>query len=125
LINFLLGDPDSADFEESPLPFRASSKNRWRWDDWDAIARYHIFRDKYERYAQPTKPPPNYRSSIDWPEIADDLFLVDAMHEHWNGRPVDKDEIRAALERLKQITPSSPVWENRETRHSWTHVLFE
>ncbi|KAH6951521.1 hypothetical protein DER45DRAFT_510669 [Fusarium avenaceum] len=125
LIEFLLGDPDSADSGESPFPFRASSKNRWRWDDWDAIARYHIFRDKYERYFQPTKPPPNYRSSIDWPEIADDLYLIDAMHEHWNGRPVDKDEIRAALERLKQVTPSSPAWHNRETRHSWTDVLFK
>ncbi|KAM0209437.1 hypothetical protein ACHAQI_006484 [Fusarium lateritium] len=125
LTDFLLGDADSPDSKESPLPFRASSKNRWRWDDWDAIAKYHIFRDKYERYAQPTKPPPNYRSSIDWPEIADDLYLIDAMHEHWNGRPMDTDEIRAALERLQQITPSSPVWENRETRHSWTNVLFK
>jgi hypothetical protein len=72
LINFLLGNLGS-DKIESPLPLRATSKNRWRWSPWDAIAQYHIFRDKYERRFSPNKPRPNWRSSNDWPEIADDF----------------------------------------------------
>lgn len=119
-MNFLLGKKDESAAVENPLPIRATSENRWRWDAWDAIAKYHIFRDKYERLVSPTKPPTSYRSSVDWPEIADDFYLIDAMHEHYEGKDVDKDEIRAALERLKQVTPSSPIWENREMRHSWT-----
>ncbi|KAM0350577.1 hypothetical protein ACHAPU_003061 [Fusarium lateritium] len=125
VVDFLLGDPSSSGSPDGPFPLRASKENRWRWDDWDAIARYHIFRDKYERKYQSTKPPPNWRSSVDWPEIADDLYLIDAMHENWNGNPVDKDEIRAALERLEEITPSSPCWGDQQVRHSWTKALFE
>ncbi|UPK96446.1 hypothetical protein LCI18_007381 [Fusarium solani-melongenae] len=120
LMVFLLGGKDESAAIENPLPIRATSENRWRWDAWDATTHHHIFRDKYERFISPTKPPTSYRSSIDWPEIADDLYLVDAMHEYYEGNDVDKDGIRAALERLKQVTPSSPIWENRETRHSWT-----
>ncbi|KAH7129168.1 hypothetical protein EDB81DRAFT_871782 [Dactylonectria macrodidyma] len=124
LMEFLLSKRDSSAETESPLPIRATSENRWRWDAWDSIAQYHIFRDKYERFISPAKPPTSYRSSVDWPEIADDLYLIDAMHKHYEGKVVDKEKIQAALERLKQVTPSSPVWHNRETRHSWTRDMF-
>ncbi|KAL4731608.1 hypothetical protein ACLX1H_000583 [Fusarium chlamydosporum] len=123
LTNFLLEDRTSPDEPDCPLPLRATSENRWRWSAWDAIAQYHIFRDKYERRFSPTKPRPNWRSSTDWPEIADDLFLVNAMHEHREGKIVDKEKIRAALENLKKVTPSSPCW--GEGRHQWTNTLFE
>lgn len=59
-----------------------------------------------------------HQSSFDWPEMNDDFYLIDAMHEHYEGMTVDKDKIRAALERLK-ITQSSPIWDH-EARHKWT-----
>lgn len=124
LMVFLLGDRDGSAEPEVPLPIRATSENRWRWAPWDA-AQHHIFRDKYERFIGPTKPPTSYRSSFDWPEVTDDLYLVDAMHEHSEGKVVDKDEIRAALERLKQITPSSPIWPYQDTRHGWSDAILE
>lgn len=45
------------------------------------------------------------------------------MHEHREGKIVDKEKIRAALENLKKVTPSSPCW--GEGRHQWTNTLFE
>ena len=62
---------------------------------------------------------------MDWPEIADDLYLINEMHNHRNGEPIDKEKIRTALENLKQITPSSPCWPDGPLRHAWTNVLFE
>ncbi|KAF5708760.1 hypothetical protein FMUND_10435 [Fusarium mundagurra] len=123
-VDFLLGDTEEPAASRSPLPFRATSENRWRWHSWDAIARYHIFRDKFERSVQPTKRTGCVKSSVDWPEIGDELYLVGAMHDYWDGRPVDKDKVREALEHLQQVTPSSPVWSTRNA-HSWTKNLFE
>ncbi|KAG5763397.1 hypothetical protein H9Q72_008499 [Fusarium xylarioides] len=123
-VDFLLGDTEESAASRSPLPFRATSENRWRWHSWDAITRYHIFRDKYERSVQPTKPIGGVKSSVDWPEIGDELYLIGAMHDYWDGQPVDKDKVREALEHLQQVTPSSPVWSTRNA-HSWTKNLFE
>ncbi|KAF4440310.1 hypothetical protein FACUT_3531 [Fusarium acutatum] len=123
-VDFLLGDTEKPTVSRSPLPFRATSENRWRWHSWDTIARYHIFRDKYERSVRPTKPTGGVKSSIDWPEIADELYLIGAMHDYWDSQPVDKDKVWEALEHLQQITPSSPVWSNRNA-HTWTKNLFE
>ncbi|KAH7236976.1 uncharacterized protein BKA55DRAFT_597482 [Fusarium redolens] len=109
---------------QSPLPFTATSENRWRWDIWDAMAHFHVFRDRCERSVKPTQPTGCAKSAVDWPEIADELYLIGAMHDYWDGQPVDKNEVRAALERLQQITPSSPVWPNRNA-HSWTTNLLE
>ncbi|KAF5536510.1 hypothetical protein FNAPI_11720 [Fusarium napiforme] len=123
-VDFLLGDTEDSAASQSPLPFRATSENRWRWHSWDAITRYHIFRDKYERTVQPTKPTGGVKSSVDWPEIGDELYLIGAMHDYWDGQPVDKDKVREALENLQQVTPSSPVWSTRNA-HTWTKNLFE
>ncbi|KAI1070987.1 hypothetical protein LB507_011069, partial [Fusarium sp. FIESC RH6] len=125
LLDFLLRDDSGTKKPENPLPLRATSRNKWRWSEWDAIALHHIFRDKYERSFSPSRPRPDYRSSMDWPEIADDLYLINEMHNHRNGEPIDKERIRTALENLKQITPSSPCWPDGPLRHAWTNVLFE
>ncbi|RFN46003.1 hypothetical protein FIE12Z_9754 [Fusarium flagelliforme] len=124
LIKFLL-HPLDTDVPENPLPLRATSENRWRWSAWDAIAEHHIFRDRYERRVARIKPRPNYRSSVDWPENADEFYLINAWYDYSNGEPVDKERIRKALENLKQITPSSPCWPGGPSRHPWTNVLFE
>src|SRR6478735_6388660 len=124
LVDFLLGETKEPAASPSSLPFTATSENRWRWHTWDAMAGYHIFRDKYERSVQPTKPTGCVKSAVDWPEIADELYLIGAMHEYWDGQPVDKSKVRTALELLQQITPSSPVWPNRNA-HSWTKDLLE
>ncbi|KAM3475331.1 hypothetical protein MY5147_003820 [Beauveria neobassiana] len=96
-----------------PLPILASADNRWRWDAWEAFSRFHIFRDRYEQRIKPTtttKPRKDCPSVTDWPEIADQLFLINAMYDRQAGKPVNENEVMAAKERLCQITPSSPVW---------------
>lgn len=99
----------------APLPILASADNRWRWDAWEAFSRFHIFRDRYERRIKPTtKSRKDCRSATDWPEIADQLFLLNVMHDRQEGKPVNENEVRAAEERLRQITPSSPVWQDTQ-----------
>ncbi|KAK7702580.1 hypothetical protein SLS64_009543 [Diaporthe eres] len=108
LIGFLLSpSPDTA---QSPLPIAITTANKWRWDPWDAMGTYHIFRDRYER-----KLPPRhlYRRKHnvkfnDWPELADISIL---RREAFSGIPVSEAEKAAAKERLMQITPSSRYWQ--------------
>ncbi|KAH7154130.1 hypothetical protein DER46DRAFT_628035 [Fusarium sp. MPI-SDFR-AT-0072] len=114
LVDFLLGETEEPAASRSPLPFTVTSEN----------PRYNIFHNKYKRSVQPTKPTGGVKSAVDWPGIADEPYLIGAMHDYWGGQPVDKNKVRAALERLQQITPSSPVWPNRNA-HSWTKDLLE
>ncbi|KAM3540729.1 hypothetical protein ARSEF1564_006354 [Beauveria bassiana] len=96
-----------------PLPILASADNRWHWDAWEAFSRFHIFCDRYEQRIKPsttTKPRKDCPSVTYWPEIADQLFLINAMYDRQAGKPVNENEVMAAKERLCQITPSSPVW---------------
>lgn len=111
-MRFLLGEADPGSMPgPAPLPILASADNRWRWDARDAFSRSHIFRDRYEQGTKPTAMPrKDCRSATDWPEIADQLFLLNAMYDRRQGKPVNENEVRAAEERLCQITPSSPVW---------------
>jgi hypothetical protein len=104
----LLDDRDEGTTYKCPLPIHATSQNRWRWDDWDAIAKFHIFRDRYERFVG-EKMHSDVKNAIDWPEITDELFLINAMWDRRDGIHVDEDEILAAKERIQMITPSSPV----------------
>ncbi|XWW97770.1 hypothetical protein V2A60_005757 [Cordyceps javanica] len=119
-MRFLLGEAElaCATPNPAPLPILASADNRWRWDAWEAFSRFHIFRDRYERGIKPTtKPRKDCQSATDWPEIADELFLVNAMYDRREGKPVNENEVRAAEERLRQITPSSPVWNDNRPQH--------
>ncbi|KAH8734487.1 hypothetical protein BGZ61DRAFT_584469 [Ilyonectria robusta] len=109
LISFLLAKPD--DEVPCPLPIFGTRMNRPRWDAYDAITRFHIFRDKYERKVPTTRPQPGrVQDGADWPEILDEHIVMTAMrHRRW-GRPVDEEELAAAQARLKEVTPSSPCW---------------
>ena len=69
LTAFLLADPPP--LATSPLPILAGDSNHPRYDDWDAIARLHIFRDPWERVVPEVKPD-NGRDVVaygDYPEI--------------------------------------------------------
>ncbi|KLO94908.1 uncharacterized protein LW93_3600 [Fusarium fujikuroi] len=113
IIQFLLDQGESHDTASAnPFPILATPQNRWRWDPWDAMAHHNIYRDRYERKISPTKEKPCVLNSIDWPEIKDDLYLINAMHERLEGKSLDEDEIAAAKEGLTKITPSSPLWSN-------------
>ncbi|RKK99357.1 hypothetical protein BFJ68_g13233 [Fusarium oxysporum] len=118
MIHFLLDDSDSHDTASShPFPILATSQNRWRWDPWEAMAHYNIYRDRFERKISSSKGRPCVLNSIDWPEVKDDLYLINAMHDRLEGKPVDEDEIAAAKEGLTKITPSSPLWSNEVRRY--------
>ena len=108
LVDFLLAGPDKA---ACPLPIHGTPLNRPRWDPDDAIARFHIFRDKWERKI-PEAPLQHgcVRNSKDWPELDDrNLVQIQLTNKQW-GAPVDEEALAAAEERLMQVTPSSPCW---------------
>ncbi|KAF5671327.1 hypothetical protein FDENT_10967 [Fusarium denticulatum] len=113
MIQFLLNESESHD---NPFPVLATPQNRWRWDPWDAMAHHNIYRDRFERKISPSKGKPCVLNSIDWPEIKDDLYLINAMHERLEGKSVDEDAIAAAKEGVTKITPSSPLWSNEGQR---------
>ncbi|KAF5670125.1 hypothetical protein FCIRC_9033 [Fusarium circinatum] len=117
MIQFLLDETENHDTASAnPFPILATPQNRWRWDPWDAMALYNIYRDRFERKISPSKGKPCVLNSIDWPEIKDDLYLINAMHERLEGKSVDEDEIAAAKEGLTKITPSSPLWSSEVPR---------
>ncbi|KAK4457230.1 hypothetical protein QBC42DRAFT_213158 [Cladorrhinum samala] len=81
LISYLLSESGSP--RHPPFPIQASRHNRHRFDDWDAIAMHHIFRDPWERKFPLTKPN-NGRDVItecDYPEQGDMLDRLDVLAE--------------------------------------------
>ncbi|KAK3360753.1 hypothetical protein B0T25DRAFT_588984 [Lasiosphaeria hispida] len=113
LISFLV-TPANPDIS-CPLPIHATSENRWRWDPFDAITKYHIFRDRYER-----KPP---RSSIkdgcvhrasNWPETGDEMIYTLKQYRAAQGEEsFDQAERERLEENMNKITPSSPLWRGK------------
>ncbi|KAH7125827.1 hypothetical protein EDB81DRAFT_698246 [Dactylonectria macrodidyma] len=112
LIRFLLADTESLKLTPCPLPIYGTSDNRPRWRAYEAFADYHIFRDRYERKL-PLKRPgrPVRLMNVDWPELEDDWYLFEQYQASWQGQPLDQESVTAAHERLKNITPSSPLWD--------------
>ncbi|RFU31839.1 hypothetical protein B7463_g4506, partial [Scytalidium lignicola] len=109
LLAFLLSmrDPKTP----PPLPIYATRMNRWRYDPYGAMARFHIFRDRYERKLPESRPQgPSTQNSIDWPEFIDEMFLIRQSIAHSRGEPIDDVAVAEANERMNQITPSSPCW---------------
>ncbi|KAJ4122918.1 hypothetical protein NW768_009908 [Fusarium equiseti] len=110
LISFLMSPPDSV--TKCPLPIHATKVNRPRWHPYDAFAEYHIFRDRYERKLPPQPPQQGcVRDGVDWPELNDRQVLLLFGHVNDDGKPyVTEEECDAAEERIRNITPSSPLW---------------
>ncbi|RYC91895.1 hypothetical protein BFJ63_vAg5338 [Fusarium oxysporum f. sp. narcissi] len=118
MIQFLLDESESHDTASAhPFPVLATSQNRWRWDPWEAMAHYNIYRDRFERKISSSKGKLCVLNSIDWPEVKDDLYLINAMLDQLGGKPVDEDKIASAKEGLTKITPSSPLWSNEARRY--------
>lgn len=94
-----------------PLPIQASALNGWRYHPDDAMSRYHIFRDRYERIEPPTVRWSSYiRNAKNWPETGYEMTLMLLEIDRRDGKPVDEAKIAEAQEGIKRITPSSPNW---------------
>lgn len=61
-----------------PLPLR-STKHNWRTDEWDAIVRYHIYRDPWERKVLREKDTSNIRYNTgDYPELESMFTMINS-----------------------------------------------
>ncbi|KAK4152684.1 hypothetical protein C8A00DRAFT_34599 [Chaetomidium leptoderma] len=71
LMDFPLGPTPAAD-SACPVPIRAT-ENRWRYDPWDPMTRFNIFRDSYERKPPKGQKPHHCVKSLrNWPELGDE-----------------------------------------------------
>lgn len=118
LVHFLLsplhGGPTADDKPSSnlvPLPIRASALNGWRYHPDDAMSRFNIFRDRYERIEPPTKRWSNsILSAKNWPETGYEMRLMLLDIDRRNGKPVDEAVVAECQAGIKRMTPSSPNW---------------
>ncbi|KAF5001165.1 hypothetical protein FGRMN_1189 [Fusarium graminum] len=91
-----------------PLPIHGTRVNRPRWHPYHAFAYHHIFRDRYERTIPPYPPQPGcVESGIDWPKLDDKRILLLG---GFSDSDIDDDQYAAAEERIRNITPASPLW---------------
>lgn len=117
LANFLLSPIQDGRTKETPksssepLPIKASSVNGWRYHPDDAMSRFNIFRDRYERTEPPTKRWSNsIRSAKNWPETGYEITLMLLEIDRRDGKPVDEAVFAEAQAGTRRITPSSPNW---------------
>jgi len=103
-VSFLLAD--GAERPHCPLPIHGTPQNRPRWDAY-AFTDFHIFRDRYERKIRPVQPGRSFgprrvvKTVLDWPEMADEVFLIQKAQLHYSGVLSDEEAVSAAEERLR------------------------
>lgn len=94
-----------------PLPIEASRLNGYRYHPHDAISRFNIFRDRYEREEPPTRSTHRiYMDGRNWPEMEYLFQVLDLHSRRAQGEQIDDAEIAEAEEGRRRITPSSPDW---------------
>ncbi|KAL2272324.1 hypothetical protein FJTKL_06951 [Diaporthe vaccinii] len=94
-----------------PLPIHASCLNGYRYHPDDAMSRFNIFRDRYERKEPPTRSTHHiYMDGRNWPEMGYLFHVLDLHSKRAQGEQVDEAELAAAEEGRRRITPSSPWW---------------
>lgn len=109
LVRFLLHPDDGP----CPLPIEASRLDGYRYHPDDAISRFNIFRDRYERNEPPTRS--THRRFMDgrnWPEMEYPFRWIDLPEKCAQGIEIDESEMAAAEEGMRRITPSSPDWQH-------------
>jgi hypothetical protein len=94
-----------------PLPIHATKENRPRYDPYHATKYFHIYRNRYEQRLPVEYWWPENPSVRDYPEVEDHLWLQNHMYQVAVGRKLlDAAAVEAAKERLKKVSPSSPLW---------------
>lgn len=91
LITFLGDVDEQAAMSKCPLPVNDGFLDRFRWDPWEAMARFHVFRDRHERRISPTRHPRfrYMKNARHWPEAMDMVYLGRQVGDEAAGRPVD------------------------------------
>lgn len=108
LIRFLL-QPDAG---PCPLPIEASRLNGYRYHPHDAITRFNIFRDRYERKEPPTRSTHHkWNNATNWPEVEWQFEWITLQEKRAQGIEIDEAELTAAEEGMQRITPSSTNWQ--------------
>ncbi|KAK3983863.1 hypothetical protein QBC44DRAFT_302410 [Cladorrhinum sp. PSN332] len=122
LVTYLQSEPGS---QPSPFPILASNRNRHRFDDWDTIARHHIFRDPWERKVPATKPDNgrDVQSVGDYPELEGMFDEMDALVKaDEERRPGGDDEQRVPPQERPEPGEELPGRRRRRRRSSSSSI---
>lgn len=109
---------------EEPLPWVITMDNKWRWDEYKAMAQYNIYKFRHEAAAlnRRTDVPrrkgvpdvPVFHHPHDWPETElVDIFVEEKLKE--GGSANNSPRMMAAMATMMtSTTPTSPYWRWRE-----------
>lgn len=94
-----------------PLPISASVLNGYRYHPDDAISRFNIFRDRYERVEPPTRSTHHtIMSGKNWPEMYFAFLEVDLLEKRAAGEKVDDAELAAEAADYAVIALLAEPW---------------
>ncbi|EFY99097.1 hypothetical protein X797_002579 [Metarhizium robertsii] len=109
VISFLLAGEGHV--RPCPFPIRGTPDNRPRFDPYHAMKYFKIYRNRYERLLPLILWRRHIFSSTDYPELDDRRRLMYHLYEVGSGEAERDDElVRYYEERLRLISPSSPIW---------------
>lgn len=95
----------------SPFPIRGTPDNRPRYDPYHAMKYFSIYRNTYERLLPSKLRRRDVFTSNDYPELDDRRRLMLHLYEVGSGEAQRDDKlVRFYEERLKLVSPSSPLW---------------
>lgn len=98
-----------------PLPIESSILNGYRYHPHDAMSRYKIFRNRYERKEPQTRSDDRrYMDGRNWPELEYLFKWIELQENKRAGIKIDEVELAAVEEGMQRITPSSPQWVDPE-----------
>ena len=117
IIAFLTSETDTT-LVPCPLPVEATKLNPPRWNRYHATKYFNIFRNRYDsRLPSYFLWPDNY-SSTDFPELGDEIWLLNHRYQVANGEvELDGARVAEAEEGMKNITPSSPFYHDVEKKY--------
>lgn len=109
MIAFLLSP--APDHEHCPLPIRMTPENRWRWDAYDAMTKYNIFRNRHEIPRRSRGRPRCVISEHSWPNYTEACKRADEAAEQAAGEPYDVAFMTESEGRRLHVTPTSMLWD--------------
>ena len=92
-------------------PITPSALNGWKYHPDDAMSRFNIFRDPYERIEPPTRRwSHRINQGNNRPETGYKLMLLLWDLDRREGKPVDEAKVAGTQAGLRRTTPSSSSW---------------
>lgn len=122
LVAFLLSPTVDTDPSHYPFPIYITEDNKWRWDAYEGMAEYNIFKFRHEIRDPPRRSLRRHHAKCvisvrDWPEYWEVSTIRQQGAKPSRGEARDEALVAACRERLKRIiTPTTACgeWDDEE-----------